>query len=394
MRLIEVLLWCLLLFPFNLHGKVKKDTIYTTDGDRIILTYEVTNSANQTIVKFVGQQKKLGKINAKYKDLSKVAVMFFDRTGNYNGDVSITNMVPEALMTPPGVQYKKSTDGFYLIQAEPKLSFTVKSNTEILIPIYLAYKPKKGKYILFSKSSDLKIPLGTKNNKGSKRLTTQIVQQTITSTTEIESDNTVDIKILESINIAKKLISEADVLPFSDNLLDEISYLRQKRREITDNTLVSEINDVMDRYESKKRMLEKKDAETQIAQQQAEEMKKKQEALAFKAQNDSIAAVQQLASEKEKKRNFWMIISGVILAILAFIGNQVFQNIRNKRNQIRMINMQQNITDKAEAEAKRRARNAIRMQKKQIINETKKASNAVCEKNTLNINGKSKKTSI
>lgn len=391
MRFVGVMLLGCLLLPFHLYGRVKKDTIYTTDGDRIILTYEITNSANQTTVKFIGQQKKLGSINSKYKDLSKVAVMFFDRTGNYSSDVSVTDMVPEAFMIPPGVKYQKSADGFYLIQAEPKLSFNVKSDTEILIPVYLAYKPKKGRYVLFGKSRDLKIPLGSKEGTNIARTSVQ----TITSTMEIESDNTVAIKVLESVNMVKELLSEATGLPFSDNLLDEINYLRQKRREITDNTLVSEIADVMDRYESKKRMLEERNAEEQQAQQRAEELRAQQEAQATKAQNDSIAAAQQAASEKEKERNLWMIIGGIVLAVLAFIGNQIFQGFRNKKNQMRMMDMQQNIADKAEAEAKRRARNAVRSERNRIVTETKhKASAAIRGKNTLNINGKSKKASI
>ena len=224
---------------------------------------------------------------------------------------------------------------------------------------------------------------------------TQTVQQTITSTAEIETDNTVAVKVLESINLTKELLAQANELPFSDNLLDEINYLRQKRREITDDALVSEISEVMEQYESKKRMLEEKSTEEQKAQQQAEELKAQQEAQAIKAQNDSIANAQQIAAEKEKKRNLWMIIGGIVLTILAFIGNQVFQGIRNKRNQMRMMNMQQNIADKAEAEAKRQARNAIRTQRNRIEAGAKqKVSDAVRSKSTIKINGKSKKASI
>ena len=201
--------------------------------------------------------------------------------------------------------------------------------------------------------------------------------------------------MIESINLAKELLAQADGLPFSDNLLDEISYLRQKRREITDSALVSEISKVMEQYESKKRLLEDKSTEEQKAQQQAEELKAQQEAQAIKAQNDSIANAQQIASEKEKKRNLWMIIGGIILAILAFIGNQIFQGIRNKKNQMRMMDMQQNIADKAEAEAKRQARNAIRTQRNRIeAGAKRKVSDAVRSKGNIKINGKSKKASI
>lgn len=395
MRWNRGILWGLLFLPLCLYGKVKKDTIYTTDGDRIILTYEIVSSANQTIIKFIGQQKKLGRINAKYKDLSKIAVMFFDRTGDYNDGVSVTNMVPEAFMTPSGVQYQKSTDGFYLIQAEPKLVFTVTSDTEILIPIYLAYKPKKGKYELFSRSRDLKISLGSQKNTSSMRTALQTEQQIITSTAEIEPDNTVVIKVLESINIAKDLISETTALPFSDNLQDEINYLRQKRREITDNELVSEITDVMDLYESKKRMLEEKSLAEQQAQQHEEELRAQKEAQVIKAQNDSLEAVRQAATEREKKRNLWMIIGGIVLAVFAFVGNQIFQSMRNRKNQKSMMDMQQNIADRAEAEAKRRARNSMRAQRNNVVNGTRqKVSDAVRGKGSLNVNGKSKKASI
>ena len=392
MRFAGFLLLGCLLCPIHAVGKIKKDTIYTTDGDRIILTYDIVNTTNQATIKFIGQQKKLGRLNSKYKDLSKVAVLFFDRTGNYSGDVSFSNMVPEAFMTPSEVQFKKSSDGYYLIQAEPKLSFTVKANARVHIPIYLAYNTK---YELFSKSRDLVIPLGGGTGTNRSMASTQTVQQTITSTAEIETDNTIAVKVLESINLAKELLAQADGLPFSDNLLDEISYLRQKRREITDNAIVSEISEVMEQYESKKRLLEDKSTEEQKAQQQAEELKAQQEAQAIKAQNDSIANAQQIASEKEKKRNLWMIIGGIILAILAFIGNQIFQGIRNKKNQMRMMDMQQNIADKAEAEAKRQARNAIRTQQNRIEAGTKrKVSDAVRSKGNIKINGKSKKASI
>ena len=239
------------------------------------------------------------------------------------------------------------------------------------------------------------IYLGGGTMANSSRTSTETVQQIITSVAEVETDNNVAAKVLESINLAKELLTQANELPFSDSLLDEINYLRQKRREITDNALVSEISEVIELYELKKNILEEKNKEEQKAQLQAEELKAQQEAQAIKAQNDSIANAQQIASEKEKKRNLWMIIGGIILAILAFIGNQVFQGVRNKRNQMRMMDMQQNIADKAEAEAKRQALNAIRTQRNRIEAGAKqKVSDAVRGKSTIKINEKSKKASI
>ena len=396
MRFAQLLLATLMLLPLGVDGRTKRDTVYTTDGDRIILTYDITSASGETTIRFLGQQKKLGSRNEKYSNkLDKVAVMFFDRTGNYGGDVSISNMVPEAFMIPTDVQYRKSQDGFYLVQSEPTLSFSVKKNTEINIPIYLAYKPKKGKYILFGKSAGIRIPLTKKSAAVASSAQVQTINESVTSTAEIEADNTTAIKVLESMNISRDLISEATSLPFSENLIDEINYLRQKRREVTDKALVEAIAEVMDQYEAKKRLLEEKSASELKAQEIEAEQKAQREAMAIKAENDSIAAAQQIAVEKEKKRNMWMIVGGFILTILAFVGNQVFQTIRSRRNQLNMLTMQQNIANRAEAEARRRARNAIRGETNKLVNGVKqKTSSAIRKKVTIDVNGKSKKASI
>lgn len=44
-------------------AKTVKDTLITTDGDRIILTYEVSRSDDYFTIRFINQQKKLGRIN-------------------------------------------------------------------------------------------------------------------------------------------------------------------------------------------------------------------------------------------------------------------------------------------------------------------------------------------
>ena len=62
---------------------------------------------------------------------------------------------------------------------------------------------------------------------------------------------------------------------------------------------------------------------------------------------------------------------------------------------MRMMDMQQNIADNAEAEAKRQARNAIRAQQNRIeAGAKRKVSDAVRSKGNIKINGKSKKASI
>ena len=395
-RFALVFLATMILNCLSIYAKTVKDTLVTTDGDRIIITYELSRSDDHYTIRFNNQQMKLSRINSdKYADLSKVAVMFFDRTGGFSNNVSITNMVPEAFMVPSNVNYEHSSDGFFVVQDYPTLNFIAKGNSDITIPIYLAYHPKKGKYTLFSKCKGLKIHLSVSSSTTRQQGTSRITQQTVTSTTEIEADNTAALKVMESIKLAKELLYEADKLPFSESLQDEIRFIRIQKREITDAGLLSQISDVLQMYEDKKASLEEKASAAQIAAQLEAEEKAKREAEEIQARNDSIMASQQEQAEKDKERNIWMIIGGVILAILAFIGNQVFQSFRNNRNQKNMMNIQQSIANQAEAEAKRRARNAIRNTTNRKVNQVKnEVRETVRKKTTVKVNGKSKNLSI
>ena len=200
---------------------------------------------------------------------------------------------------------------------------------------------------------------------------------------------------MESINLAQRLIEEADKLPFSESLLDEINYLRQQKRNLTENEVLSGITDILNKYEDKKRLLEEKASAEQLAIQQQAEEKARQEAATIQAQNDSIAAAKQLQAEKAQKRSMWMIIGGVTLAVFGFIGNQIFQHFRNIRNQRNMMEMQQSIANQAEREAKRRVRNATRATSSRMANNIKtKASEAANKKASQKINGKNKNLSI
>lgn len=60
-----------------------------------------------------------------------------------------------------------------------------------------------------------------------------------------------------------------------------------------------------------------------------------------------------------------------------------------------MMNLQQSIADKAEAEVKRRTRNAIRSTTNRTMNQAKsEVREAVRKKTTIKVNGKSKNLSI
>ena len=126
------------------------------------------------------------------------------------------------------------------------------------------------------------------------------------------------------------------------------------------------------------------------ATEEEAEQKAKQAEKEAMARQDSIAAVQQQKADEDKKRNMWLMIGGVILAILGFIGNQAFQHFRNMKNQKSMMEMQQSVVKRAETEAKRRAQSMVRSKISQVKNEARTKSRNIVNDNIKNI-GKVKK---
>ena len=85
-----------------------------------------------------------------------------------------------------------------------------------------------------------------------------------------------------------------------------------------------------------------------------------------------------------------MIIGGVILAILAFVGNQTFQHFRNVKNQKSIMDMQQNVVKRAEDEAKRRARNMAHSQMNRVQGEVRRKTRGAVNDGISKISKKGK----
>ena len=78
-----------------------------------------------------------------------------------------------------------------------------------------------------------------------------------------------------------------------------------------------------------------------------------------RARQDSIAEAQKIETEKQQKRNLWMIIGGVILAVALFVGNQLAQTLRNKRTEKNMHDLARQAEEKAKRQARQRIQTKI-----------------------------------
>lgn len=361
----------LLAFVFILTcsiGQAKEvtDTLWSATKDRVIVTYNIFQNDTQTILQFLHSRKVLGKANSeKYKNLDEVAILFFDRIGNYEDDMRFSGINVNAFMVPSEVSYESSEDGYFLLKDEPRLSFNLKSSetVELEIPLFLAHYERKHRYRVFSRCENLRIRLSKNKFTNRQNLSNrQLVTQTITAQEDIEgtdADAAVANSLINRINV---LLTEQEEYPFSDELKQAISSLREISYRPIDSKLSSRISDVLSACNQREKELKAaaKAMEESVVRNAEHQAKLAEEQA--RARQDSIATAAQQKAEEDRKQNLWLIIGGVVLAVLAFVGNQTFQHFRNAKNQRNMMNMQEDLVKRAEDEAKRRARNMARSQ--------------------------------
>ena len=360
------------------------DTLESSKRDRVIVTYDITQNNGQITIKFLDAKKKLGRTyRDKYKKLDEVAVVFFDRTGNYEDNMEFSGINTDAFMIPKEVKYKVSKDGYFLLNDNPTLSMELKSgeNAELSIPLFIAHYEGKRRYKVFSRCEDLKINLSKKKSlRVQDTSTQQLTTQTITTQEEMDGTDA-DLAVANSlINRINGLLAEQEEYPFSDELKQAISSLREISYRPIDSNLSSRIGEVLSACNLKEKELK---AEAKAAEDAAAKNAELQAKLAeeqAQARQDSIATAAQQKAEEDRKQNLWLIIGGVILAILAFVGNQTFQHFRNVKNQKSIMDMQQNVVRRAEDEAKRRARNMTQSQINRVQGEARhKTRNAITD---------------
>ena len=370
------------------------DTLESSKRDRVIVTYDITQNNGQITIKFLDAKKKLGRTyRDKYKKLDEVAVVFFDRTGNYEDNMEFSGINTDAFMIPKEVKYKVSKDGYFLLNDNPTLSMELKSgeNAELSIPLFIAHYEGKRRYKVFSRCEDLKINLSKKKSlRVQDTSTQQLTTQTITTQEEMDGTDA-DVAVANSlINRINGLLAEQEEYPFSDELKQAISSLREISYRPIDSNLSSRIGEVLSACNLKEKELK---AEAKAAEDAAAKNAELQAKLAeeqAQARQDSIATAAQQKAEEDRKQNLWLIIGGVILAILAFVGNQTFQHFRNVKNQKSIMDMQQNVVRRAEDEAKRRARNMARSQINRVQGEARRKTRSAINDGIRKIGKKGK----
>lgn len=370
-----------LLFILPVHAKEMRDTVWTHQNDKIILTYNVTHDNGQISIDFsapriiptLSSPSTLGK--ACKGEIDKLKVVVFDRVGDFD-KVRWTGMCPTAFMVPSGLSYDNTCDGYYILGESLPIEFRNDSqdDVEIKMPLYIAVYEKKQKYSIVSACKQpLSVstaiePGKSTGRKPSDRQGSRTEKIAVTSIEEQDSDNGDITSVLSSIDMVKELLGRETEYPFSQTMQMEIYNLRSMKNQIKEPEIIDRINEVLLLYSDKERELKESQNQAVLAakaQEQALIQQQKQEAEAQQKAAEEKAREQE---EKQQKRTLWMIIGGVILAIFGFIGNAVFKHFRDVSNQKSIMQMQDSLARQAEHEAGRRSREIIRNKAHQAAN--------------------------
>ncbi len=396
-----ILLPSLLLLCMIASARQVTDTLTSSQQDQVILTYDVAQKDGALKISFKGvNKKKLGKANKdKYDDLTEVKVMFFDRMGSFDG-ITFNGLDPSVFMVPSELEYERSEDGYFFLDDNPVLSFKgiPKKNTVISFPMYLAHYEKKAHYKLFSQCGNLVIRLGDlfsqPQQQGSKDAENTFIEVEIDGElSETEAD------ALASVNYVLDELQSVNSLPFSDMLNSEVEGLKKLKYKVQNQEIAERIDQALTSFEEKKQSLEKQ-AAADAAAAQIEAKKQDSIATAQALQQQEEEKAEAEAKEKqEKKRNIWMIIGGVLLAILLFTGNQLMQSFRTKKTQKNLMQMQQDAAKQAENKLKQKVESEIKKKTNKAAEQAKQkgkemVQNGINKATSGKTNGNNKKISI
>lgn len=386
----------MLVFHCIAFAKAVRDTLYTSQHDKIILTYDVTTSGNDITLKMDQRPRIIPSDDLRKAckgDLSHLKVVMFDRVGTY-GNYKWKGIAPKAFMVPSGMRYHKSEEGFYILGESAPLSF-VKSSDEaryINIPLFIAIYESKQNYKLVGISTEqLRVQLVTppKTPKVTKRQVLKGVeteQIEVLTTEEVVSTDDDVAKALGSIQMVHELLASETELPFSQTLQMEIYNLRQLKDRVKDKDVIERINEVLLEYNKREQELREAEKDAALSAEADEQALLAQQKAEDEARQKEAEEKARQQEEQQQKRTLWMIIGGVILGIIGFVGNAIFKHFRDVKNQKSIMEMQESLSKQAEHEATRRAKEIARNKAHQLANKGKTKMRA-------SLNGNSNKKS-
>lgn len=370
------LTFILLCHAIICNSKEFKETLCFADGTSCIdITYDLQYEDDKVRILFKRINKNL---NPSFKYKSKdIDVVFFEKIGVYDDVKFIGEVEVRAFKLSSNLSFDGTNSiGYFLLSRRPELPFILSGDddTNLSVPMYIVKKKKEKEYKLLEELGELKIKLCKPKAKNFIQQQKAIEKANIIVDNGSGDEKVLSDQVYDQIKIIEESLENQTELPFTEVLNSQIKALIDYKTDVKGKDLRSAIDDCLKLCASKE--VELREDAVEQKKRELEEAKKQQEELQKKeyARQDSIKKAEQTQAETEKKQNLWMIIGGAILAVLCFIGNQIFQHFRNLRSQKNMLEMQEDIARRAEYEVKRHTQNAVRKKTNEVVNNTKKTT--------------------
>ena len=434
-----------------LFASAEEVTLQSSVGHRVTVYYDLIIDNDNVSIRFnnVNVEKSLEAGHEK-KDIK---VLFFEKNGGFGEDKFLSDIEPEILrVSSDKMEYQSSQEGYVILNESPELRLKLLvQKAQLSIPIYLAYYEKKHTYKVFANCKSLVIPLAQKqkpphpvqpqDNPGKNAPTYETRTRTITIPEEIEVPGELSDSETALLFVARveNLLEQCSGTELPDGLASDIEKLRGYQLTIQDEKVRQSINEVLQRYaqiqndirdnassmatqEKEKALVDDvqdklnylkdrldnidnlSDSDVARLKEEAAELRKQSFAVKDKELANQMTEMANRCDEEVKKiedakkrQNIWMIIGGILLAILMFVGNQMFQHFRNIRNQKSIEDMQNKMVRRAEDDAKRRAHNMVRSNVNRVQNAARQKGTDVVRKGIKDpiqktTKGKGKKT--
>ena len=351
MNLLKTLLIAIALaVTFNTTARQATDTIYTSSGDRLIISYNVVNNDGKIEIRFTNLKKRLCSDNKeKYDDLAEISVMCFDR--NSFNDVTFKGLSPTTIIIPSEFKYIPSDDGFLNLEERPVLVFEGAPDNvfRLIIPMYLVHYERRHHYKILAQCDNLKITEEPKRaQQPAPVVTTQPESSLDLLIAEGPGITETEIAALTSIRYIEEELSTNSKLPFSNELLEKVEELKQLKLTVKNKETVARIDTMLDVFENKKIVLEF----------QAQEEEKRVKDSADYAQCNAIETYEayikdhpdgayvaeakkkkaqledQTEAQASKEKNFktWLIVGGILLVDLLILGTLLARYVRKKNH--------------------------------------------------------------
>lgn len=405
------------------------EVLKSSQKDKVTIQYDISERDGMVSVLFTKVNKELGIENSgKYRDYEKIQVVFFEWAGVYQqAEFSAKegiNIRPFRIKRDE-LLYQNTNEGFFRLEDNPEIRFKMVTDHDatLTIPIYLTYYKKKRQYETFAYCGDLSIRISPKQQReNTSGKQTQRRTKTITTTEEVEVEQDLSpIEVANNVlNNANEYINNPDVT--ADDLKHYIQQLDDSRSHIKDDATIKKITEVI--LICKQRLndlTQKETADREHSVEQAMLLQQKEKAqqdmnyvnertsniddLSDSELGDLRAASNELRRQSyalkdkdpelsnqmiktadgcdqklkeiedgKKRRNIWLIIGGILLMVLMFVGNQTFSHFRNLKNQKGIEKMQNSIAKRAQDEARRRAQSMARSKINKVQSQVRQKS--------------------